>query len=1012
MRINSPYITGSATITGNLCVQGTILGTITGVASTASYALNTETLDGLDSTQFVQTGSFNSYTSSVSSSIGSLSGSVATTTSGLSSSIDSLSGSIATTTLNLSSSISSSIGSLSGSVATTTSGLGGRITTIEGRYATTGSNTFIGNQVITGSLYITTDLIVQGSSSLQNITASAVSIGTNTVILNTDTPAVRFAGISVQDSGSNAGVTGSIFWDGLCNRWVYSNPSGIGYSGGMLLSGPRTATLGSESPLTCNYIAKSGGGDHLYDSCIIDDGTTVCINTTLKANGQVCGVMGTFSCVGIGISNPGSPLHIVGASATLIISDNTSYTSGVGGKLSLQGNYRSVGDITEGGYVKVNKSNSTNGDYGFDMTFATSNYTAGVAERLRITSTGVACFSGNICAPSFVLANGNCITALRNTGGAAIGVLGFTSGSDTLFIKGGTSGAAASIQFQDTGGTMATFYNCKLGIGTTTPGTALEVVSKAADADRTIPHNVLTLTAEQGNAPYGFFGGSILFKNRSYTSGLVESARIRSVIYDDGAPANCGGGIWLETTRTPGGTLTPSLVINYAGNIGVGTSSPNIYNLGFTKQFTISNTDSSQYANFTIAGGSGASGGVDFGNQTIRHSGVYGLDCSALGLFTNGTNLGNGLTERLRITSCGNILINQTCALTGVPTSVEMSGVGSGTPTLQASYNVFSYHGATNTTWRGYYVFHKSRGTTVGSVTAVANEDYLGTLRWNGTDGSGEIITSEINTIVDGTVSTNIVPSRLVFSTMNSSGTISERMRITSGGQLRVIGVGNSLAFDTDGSGASTTLFTNGQYDFRISNARGGASNIDVSTYEIGFGMNGSTNRYRMGNSSFYPAGDNAYTLGYSGQRWSAVWSANGTIQTSDARQKKDITPTNLGLEFINKLRPVSYKWKVGKNVVTVDGERIDENGAKQSNDIITPVSGLRTHYGLIAQEVKEALGDTDFGGYVYDEESDTMALRYDQFISPLIKAVQEQQSIICSQSSMINTLKSCLGIN
>jgi len=276
MRINSPYITGSAIITGNLCVQGTILGTITGVASTASYA---ETLDGLDSTQFVQTGSFNSYTSSASSSIGSLSGSVATTTSGLSSSIGSLSSSVATTTSGLSS-----------SVATTTSGLGGRITTIEGNYATTGSNTFVGSQVITGSLYITNDMIVQGCSCLQNITASAVSIGTNTVVLNTATPAVRFAGVSVQDSGSNAGVTGSIFWDGLCNRWVYSNPSGIGYSGGMLLSGPRTSTLGTESPLTCNYIAKSGGGDHLYDSCIYESGSRVGINTsTLSKKLHICG---------------------------------------------------------------------------------------------------------------------------------------------------------------------------------------------------------------------------------------------------------------------------------------------------------------------------------------------------------------------------------------------------------------------------------------------------------------------------------------------------------------------------------------------------------------------------------------------------------------------------------------------------------------------------------------------------------------------------------------------------
>jgi hypothetical protein len=155
-------------------------------------------------------------------------------------------------------------------------------------YATTGSNSFYGTQVFSGSVFIANDLIVQGSSSIQYISASSVSIGTNIVQLNTATPSVRFAGMSVQDSGSSAGITGSMLWDSLCNRWIYSNPSTIGYSGGMLLSGPRTQTLGTEPTLTCNYIAKSGGGDHLYDSCIIDDGTTVCINANLKGTGTAC----------------------------------------------------------------------------------------------------------------------------------------------------------------------------------------------------------------------------------------------------------------------------------------------------------------------------------------------------------------------------------------------------------------------------------------------------------------------------------------------------------------------------------------------------------------------------------------------------------------------------------------------------------------------------------------------------------------------------------------------------
>jgi hypothetical protein len=464
----------------NLVITGSIIATqgISGpLSGTSSFAQNSNLLDGLDSVAFVQTGSFQSYTSSfsssvatttlnlsssLSSSIGSLSSSVATTTSELSSSVATttlnLSSSVATTTLNLSSSVSSSIGSLSGSIATTTSGLGGRITTIEGNYATTGSNVFVGSQVITGSLYITTDLIVQGSSSLQNITASAVSIGTNTVILNTDTPAVRFAGISVQDSGSNAGVTGSIFWDGLCNRWIYSNPSDIGYSGGMFLSGPRSSTLGSESPLTCNYVAKSGGGDHLYDSCIIDDGTTTCIKNNLIGTGTACfassvdagsyirntnsgadaavtiaadGVshyisatnanrtayrnllLNPYSCnVGIGTSSPFSLLHVgtrpgAGTTNPSLSSMLTVSNDGLTG-IDLGGNVNAnnvVGHINWVNYLGVGNYNTARidvyangaGNSG-DLRFWTATIASSPTIRLTISSTGAACFSCELTA--------------------------------------------------------------------------------------------------------------------------------------------------------------------------------------------------------------------------------------------------------------------------------------------------------------------------------------------------------------------------------------------------------------------------------------------------------------------------------------------------------------------------------------------------------------------------------------------------------------------------------------
>jgi hypothetical protein len=112
------------------------------------------------------------------------------------------------------------------------------------------------------------------------------------------------------------------------------------------------------------------------------------------------------------------------------------------------------------------------------------------------------------------------------------------------------------------------------------------------------------------------------------------------------------------------------------------------------------------------------------------------------------------------------------------------------------------------------------------------------------------------------------------------------------------------------------------------------------------------------------PALDNAQTLGDAGARWSAVWSTTGTIQTSDRRDKTDIAPTDLGLDFILALNPVRYRWQ----------------------------EGTRTHHGLIAQEVAEVLAGRDFAGHVLFDPTDPQSrqgLRYDAFIAPLIASIQ-----------------------
>ena len=141
--------------------------------------------------------------------------------------------------------------------------------------------------------------------------------------------------------------------------------------------------------------------------------------------------------------------------------------------------------------------------------------------------------------------------------------------------------------------------------------------------------------------------------------------------------------------------------------------------------------------------------------------------------------------------------------------------------------------------------------------------------------------------------------------------------------------------------------------------------------------------RFYMTGSQFLPYVDNAYDLGSSGKRFDDVWATNGTIQTSDVRDKTDIVDIDYGLDFVNSLRPVTYRWD-------------DRSG----------YVGTRTHMGFIAQEVETALGDdaatravwvdSPAGEYKnadtgeYEPGVERQSLRYEEMIAPMVKAIQE----------------------
>jgi len=76
------------------------------------------------------------------------------------------------------------------------------------------------------------------------------------------------------------------------------------------------------------------------------------------------------------------------------------------------------------------------------------------------------------------------------------------------------------------------------------------------------------------------------------------------------------------------------------------------------------------------------------------------------------------------------------------------------------------------------YHFAKSRSAAIGGFGAVSNNDTLGSLRFHGADGAAFSESTRIQTIVNGTVSSGIVPGRLQLLTANASGALTTAVNI------------------------------------------------------------------------------------------------------------------------------------------------------------------------------------------------------------------------------------------
>jgi trimeric autotransporter adhesin len=113
----------------------------------------------------------------------------------------------------------------------------------------------------------------------------------------------------------------------------------------------------------------------------------------------------------------------------------------------------------------------------------------------------------------------------------------------------------------------------------------------------------------------------------------------------------------------------------------------------------------------------------------------------------------------------------------------------------------------------------------------------------------------------------------------------------------------------------------------------------------------------------------------------------------SDGRIKKDISENVKGLDFILKLRPVTYRL----DLAAIERRRPSQGHGKTVAQHKDPNENEgKVFSGFIAQEVEKAAQESgyDFGGIDKPKNADDLyTLRYADFVAPLVKAVQEMNA-------------------
>ena len=407
---------------------------------------------------------------------------------------------------------------------------------------------------------------------------------------------------------------------------------------------------------------------------------------------------------------------------------------------------------------------------------------------------------------------------------------------------------------------------------------------------------------------------------------------------------------------------------------------------------------------FNVAVGHSAGTAVTTGTENTILGGLAGLAATtASGVTLVGVRAGGGFTtggdntalgkQALKVATegSGNTAVGKD-ALEAATTSSDNTAVGKFALTLNTT-------GTSNVAVGAY------------ALDAATTTDFNTAVGWNA-----------LSTVITGTRNTAMGADAAKLSTASDNTAFGyHALDTTAGGS-------DNAAFGSEAMDANTSGSSNAAFGYRSldgnetgnNNAAFGNNSLGATTgsdntgsgSEAGFQNTSGSNNLFLGHDSgrtgspggAITTGSNEICLGDENITEAHI-QVDWTV-ASDKRDKTDVTPMEMGLDFVNKLEPVTYKWDKRSNYV--------EKG-KDFRDLITDGTHKEDWLdtGFLAQDV-EAL-ESEYGYNIADktnltttlsDDGNQYGLTYSKFVPMLVKAIQEQNALIEALTARVTTLE------